>query len=305
MNTVHTLLAATSLSVLAACGGGGGGTGDGTVGGAFTPASGVVSGSVTKGPVNGARVSAYAISGGQMGAQVGTASTDANGNFSINIGSHAGALMLQASGGSYTDEATGAAMSMGVGDVMSAVMPGIVAGTTHAGVQVTPLTAMAQSMASHMAGGMTDDHITAANAAMGSYFSVADILHTPPMNPLVTGSSSGASQDARNYGMTLAAMSQYAKGQGMANSSAMITAMIDDASDGIMDGKRGSGPISMPTGGIGGGGMGGGMMSAAAGSGGLATAMSSFMGSALNRSGMHPEDMTELLQKLAHSDGHL
>lgn len=302
MNSVRTLLAAVSLSVLAACGGGG----DAAPGDAFAPASGVVSGSVTKGPVSGARVNAYAISGGQMGAQLGTASTDANGNFSIDIGSHAGPLMLQASGGSYTDEATGVAMNLGTGEMMSAAMPGSVAGTAQAGVQVTPLTAMAQAMASHMAGGMSDEHIRAANAAMGSYFSVTDILHTRPMNPLVAGSSSGASQDARNYGMTLAAMSQYAKSQGMANSSAMVAAMIDDASDGIMDGRRGSGPIAMPTGGMmGGGGMGGGMMSANAGSGGLAAAMSGFMGSAANRSGMHAEDMAELLQKLAHSDGHL
>ena len=41
---------------------------------------------------------------------------------------------------------------------------------------------------------------------------VTDILHNVPMNPLVSGSGNAANQDAINYGMTLAAMSQLAAG---------------------------------------------------------------------------------------------
>ncbi len=71
---------------------------------------------------------------------------------------------------------------------------------------------------------------------------VSDILHIQPMNPLVAGSGSAASQDAINYGMAMAAMSQYAKGQGMSASSAIVTAMMNDASDGMMDGRMGQRP---------------------------------------------------------------
>ena len=217
MKTIQLSLSTLILSVLTACGGGGTDSVD-------TSPQGSISGTVTKGPVSNAAVTAYGIGNGQMGSQIGTATTDANGNFTMTVAGHTGPVMLQVSGGRYIDEATGASMAMGAGDVMTAVMPNIDAGASYGGIQVTPVTAMAQAMANRMAGGMTDANIVAANAAMGRYFAVADILHTQPMNPLVTGSGATASQDARNYGMTLAAMSKYAQSQGMSSSSAMMTA---------------------------------------------------------------------------------
>ncbi|MEO8653297.1 MAG: hypothetical protein ABI409_04170, partial [Ramlibacter sp.] len=162
------------------------------------------------------------------------------------------------------------------------------------------LTAMAQAMAQRMAGGFTDANIAAANTAVGNYFMVGDILHTPPINPLVTGSATGASQAMLNYGMTLAAMSQYAKTVGMPSSSGIVTAMMNDAADGMMNGRSGSTQVSM-----GGGMMGGGMMQADAGRTGLATAMTDFMNSGLNRSGMAPISMTTLMQQLRTSSGQL
>lgn len=223
--------AALALLLTTACGGGGGGgTGDPGVG------TGSISGSVTKGPVANANVVAYAIAGGAMGAQLGSATTDASGNFTVTMGAHDGPVMLRVSGGSYRDEATGATMAMGAGDVMTAVMPAMPAGANVSGIQVTPLTSMAQARAQQMAGGMTAANIAAANAAMGNYFMVSDILHVHPMNPLVQGSGAGSGADARNYGMTLAAMSQYAKSLDMPLSSAMVALMVSDASDGVMDG---------------------------------------------------------------------
>ncbi len=298
MKTLRTLLAAIGLSLLTACGGGGN---DADGGDSGAPISGVISGSVTKGPVRDATVAAHGIEGGQMGAQLASARTDADGNFTLSIGTHAGPVMLQVSAGSYTDEATGASMAMSPGDVMTAALPGVAAGAAHHGIQVTPLTAMAQAMAHRMAGGLTDANITAANTAMGNYFSVADILHVRPMNPLVAGAGASAGDDARNYGMTLAAMSHYALSQNRVNSSSMVTAMMNDASDGVMDGKHGTDHISMPMHGM----MGGGRMAATAGTSGLATAMTDFMNSAANASGTTAAHMTELLHKLAHSDGHL
>lgn len=298
MKFMQVSLASVALSVLAGCGGGGD-SGNGT----GSPSSGVISGTVTKGPMSNASVVAYAINAGQLGAQIATATTDASGKFTIATGSYAGAVMLRASGGNYTDEATGMPMSMAPGDVMTAVMPSIAAGTASSNIQVTPVTAMAQAMASDMAGGMTDANIEAANSALGSYFSVADILHTQPMNPLVPGSGAGASQDMRNYGMTLAAVSQYAKGLNMANSSSMVTAMMDDAADGTMDGMHGANRISMPMqmGGM----MGGGTMAPTAGTSSLAAAMSGFMISPANASGVTPAEMASLVQKLGHSNGRI
>lgn len=285
MKMPRAVLIALTLSIITACGGGGGSTTQGSI-----------SGTVTKGPIGNSTVAAYAISNGQMGAQIASAMTDANGNFTMSTGSYTGAVMLQASGGTYTDEATGTVMNMAPGDVMTSVMPTVAADATISGIQITPVTAMAQTIAQHMTGGMTDANIAAANTAMGNYFTVSDILHTQPMNPLVTGSGTGASQDARNYGMVLAAISQYAQIKGMASSSSMVTALMNDASDGVMDGKAGSTAVQM-------GGMAGGTpLPTTAGTSDLSTAMNTFMISARNKSGI----MTAtLMSKLGGASGQM
>lgn len=261
---------------------------------------GAISGTVSKGPASGASVTAFSVSSGMMGAQLGTATSDALGHFTLSIGSHAGPVMLQMHGGAYTDEATGTSMTMQSGDVMTAVVPSVTAGSTVSGIQITPLTSMAQARAQNMAGGMTDANIAAANGAVGSYFAVADILHMAPMNPLETGSGATAAQDAKNYGICIAAMTQYAKTIGMTTSSSgIVTAMMKDASDGVMNGMMGSTAISM----AGMGGMMGGSMQSAAGTSGLATAMSQFIGSAMNKSGVQVSDMQALIDKLSSSGG--
>lgn len=283
------------LTMLLVAGCGGGGSSSDAPG----PGAGAVSGVVTKGPVGNATVTAYGVSGGQTGAQIGMATTDASGNFTMSIGAYGGPVMVQASGGSYRDEATGLSMGMAPGDVMTAMVPGVVAGASSNGVQVTPVTAMAQATALQMTGGMTAANMATANAAMGSYFLASDILHIQPMNPLTFGAGIGATQDARNYGMTLAAMSQYAKTANMQISSALVTAMMNDAADGMMDGRRGGNQISMSMGGM----LGTSMMSSNSATSGLATAMTGFLGSSANLSGLAPGDMAGLMQKLNSSNG--
>jgi hypothetical protein len=178
-------------------------------------------------------------------------------------------------------------------------MPTVASGANITGVMVTPVTALAQSRALGMAGGMTDANIASANTAMGSYFSVSDILHTQPMNPTVAGAGATASQDARNYGMAVAAMSAYAKTLNMPASSMLIGTMMKDASDGIMDGKNGMVQIAMSMGGM----NGSSMMVATAGTTGLVDAMISFMNSAANTSGLTVADMQALMQTLMGSGG--
>lgn len=294
-----SLLAVLAASVLlvSACGGGG----STALAGVGSGGTGFASGTVTKGPVSGATVTAYSIAGGVLGAMLGTTTTDTNGNFSMSFGSYSGAMVLQASGGSYKDEATGIVMSMAGGDVMTAAMPTVAAGSNVTGVQVTPITAMAHEFARNMPGGMTDANIANANAAMGNYFAAGDILHVQPMNPLIAGSGTGARTDARNYGMTLAAMSQYAKSLNLPSSSAVATAMMADAADGMMDGKRNGAQVSMGMGGT----MGSGTMPTTAGTSSLASAMTDFMNSAANVSGITATDMAQLMQRLNASTGKL
>lgn len=290
-STAFGYLVATGLALaLAACGGGGGSSGGGT-----TPpptVNGTVSGTAVKGPVNGGTMTAYALSSGAMGAKIASAATNADGTFSLSMGSYAGPVMLQMTGGTYTDEATGTTMPMLAGDVMTAVLPSMTAGQTVSGIQVTPLTAMAQTMAQRLSGGMTDANITAANTNVGKYFMVTDVLHNVPMNPLISGSGNAATQDQINYGMALAAMSHYAQTRGMSSSSAMVTAMMNDATDGVMDGMMSGSAVMM-----------GGMnmstsLPATAGTTGLATAMSAFVNSGQNHSGVAASTVQSLMNQL-------
>ena len=168
---------------------------------------------------------------------------------------------------------------------------------------ITPLTSMAQARAQAMSGGMTDANITSANTAVGNYFMMSNLLTTEPIDMTMTGSgtASGVTQDQMNHGAAIAAMSQSARRIGMTtSSSAFVTSMMNDASDGTMNGMMGSTQIQM-----GGGMMGGSMMGSHSGTSDLATDMTNFMGSAMNHSGLTSANMNALIQKLASSNGTL
>jgi hypothetical protein len=303
------VLAAAALLGLGGCGGGSGGSSGVTT--PPPPTQGTISGSAVKGPVSSATVTAYAISNGTMGAALGSAKTDAHGAFTIAVADYSGPMMLRMQGGTYTDEATGSPMNMLSADVLTCVVPTITvtSGSTMSGIQITPLTSMAYAWARNMAGGMTAANITTANAGVGTaYLGMGvDIVMTPPIDPLVAGSANGASVQSKNYGMLLAAMSQEAKDLGMTSSSAMMTAMIEDASDGIMDGMMAGVAIGMT--GMGGM-MGGGNMMTTAGTTTLATAMATFINNPMvNKSGVtsvaEMQDLMTQLNQLAASGGHL
>lgn len=293
----HAIASASLIlsALLTGCGGGGGSTQ--LIGSGGT---GIINGTATKGPISGATVTAYSLtSGGTMGAQIGSTMTDSNGNYSMTINAYSGPVMLKVTGGTYTDEASGTAMTMGVSDFMTTAIPTISSGTTISGIQVTPITSMAQSKAAQMAGGMIDANISAANISAGNYFNISDILHAHPMNPLSVNSGASASADAKNYGISLAAISQYAASNSISNTSSFVTAMMSDAADGMMDGKAGSTSIQMTMGGM----MGSGPMATNAGTIGLGTAMATFMNSTANKSGLTAADMSTLSQKLSSSSG--
>jgi len=281
----------------AGCGGGGGG-------GTSSSTTATLSGTAVKGPVIGGTVTAFGMNAnGTRGTQIGTAMTDAQGNFSMNMGNYSGAIMLQLMGGHYTDEATGQSMDMYQNTVMTALIPDMMAGETIGNIQITPVTSMAQAWAQNMTGGMTPANIARANSAIGQFFNIGDILSAYPMDPLVPGSATGANQDQRNYGMIIAAISQEAADLTMPYSSGMVTALMQDASDGKMDGMTGGSQMYM--GGMGGM-MGGIMMQATAGTSALASAMTEFINNpTVNRSGLTTTDMQTLINKLNTSNGTL
>lgn len=299
-------LGALSTTALVACGGGGGDSTSNT-----SATTGTISGTATKGPVGGATVRAFAINNGVKGGPLGSAQTDSSGNFTMKVDAYSGPIMLQLHGGSYTDEASGRRMNMLDADDMTCVVPSIsvTAGSATTGIQITPLTSMAHAWAERMADGMTSTNITMANMRVGAAYmgDGMDILWTHPIDPTVVGSANGASIDAKNYGMILAAMSQEAHQLGMTtSSSAMVTVMHNDAADGIMDGTMSGTPINMNgRGGM----MGGGHMMSTAGTDELAAAMATFINGPMNRSGVTSvAEMQTLMDQLHHlhnAGGHL
>lgn len=306
------LVYSLSLIQLYGCGGGGGNAVSEGVGGT-QDVSGTISGAAIKGPVADATVTAFSIkSDGTKGEQIGAGKTDAQGNFSLAVGDYSGPVMLQMTGGSYTDEATGVNMNMGHLDSLTCVISFMPAGFMMSGIQMTPLTSMAQNMAQFMAGGMTPANITTANTAIAKYFSIGNILFTTPMNPLVLNAGNGADQNMKNYGMAIAAMSEYAKMKGLDHSSNMVSAMMNDVADGHMDGMMGGTAITMgggmmngpmPGGMMDGTGQGGNMMSPDAGTSGLAAAMINFVQSPMNKSGVTVQEVKALIDKLNASNG--
>ena len=123
-STTFAFVMAIGLALTACGGGGGGGGGSGSVTPPPPPpVTGTVSGTAVKGPVNGGTMTAYALSNGAMGAKIASATTNADGTFSLAMGSYAGPVMLQMTGGTYTDEATGATMQLMAGDTMTALLP--------------------------------------------------------------------------------------------------------------------------------------------------------------------------------------
>jgi len=269
---------------------------------ATTGAEGIttISGTAVKGPVSGGMVTAYAVDNGARGRELASTTTDAQGNFTMKMSGYAGPMMLTMTGGTYQDEATGSMMNMATGDMMTAALPDVSSGATVSGVQMTPLTSMAQTMAGNMSGGMNMANINTANMAMSKYFMVGDVLYTTPMDPTTPNSGAGANQNMKNYGMAMAAMSESAKNLGMTSSSGMVTAMMNDASDGVMNGMMtGSNPVAMRGGMMGGASM----MQANTGTSGMASAMMAFMSSGMNRSGLTAADMQALIDQMNSSSG--
>lgn len=194
------LISAITALVIGGCGGGGGGGGGGS--------STTVSGVVFKGPVSGSTVAVYAIRNGAVDrtTPLGVFSpTPASGAYSINIGTYSGPVLVEALGGTYLDEATGAS-----GDIsgLAGGLQVFVADASGA-VSANP-TALTKMAANDIFLAATIDAATINrhNTEVGNLFGVSDIVGTVPVNA-AAATPAGASQAQIDYGLALAAVSKY------------------------------------------------------------------------------------------------
>lgn len=202
-------------SLLAACGGGGGG-GGATSSGTTTNAT-IVSGVASLGPINAATVCAYAISGGAKGTAIGKcATTDINGNYSLDLGTYSGPVLFETTGGTYIDEATGQTVSLAT--PLRSISTGVAGSSS---VAVTALTELAYQNANTAAGGLTGTNIQGAISNVQAHFGVSDIVNTMPVNALSV--PAGATAKQKSYALALATVSQYQSSAGTSTATTLQT----------------------------------------------------------------------------------
>ena len=200
------LFGLTSLSaaaLLVACGGGGSS--------APAVATTTISGSAVKGPVNGATVT---VKDASTGATLGSTTTGTGGTYSLSV-AFSGDVIVEVSGGTYTDEATGAATPLST--PMKVVLAA--GGGTVTGV-VTPLTTMAFNSAFPTGTKPTSAGFKTVATALATQFKLTGIDLATTV-PTVSGSL-----DA--YGKALVGISRYLKDNG-ATLGSLTTAALSNA----------------------------------------------------------------------------
>lgn len=212
-----------SILILISCGGGGDGS-------SFVPASGTgssLSGVASKGRISDGTVEVYAIAAnGQKGGLLGSTTTDSDGYYNLLI-DHQGPIMVEVTGGTYIDEATG--QSIALTETMRAALP---EATGSINVAVTPLTEVAVRIA-ESSGSMDSTKIKDANDLMSQLLG-DDIVTTFPTDCNDPTDFSAADASEKNYALLLAAISQMSESSGM-DIPAILDALEEDLADMEMD----------------------------------------------------------------------
>lgn len=194
-NLMYSGLILVALALFG-CGGGGGGSNDSV---ATTKLSGVAS----VAPINVGTVEVFKIENGvKVTPAIASDTTGADGAYSLSWPSYSGPVLVEVSGGSYTDPTTGNTSLLAA--PLRAVVPNA-SGTVTAAV--TPFTELAVQLAG---ANLTTAAIIKANGDVASMFNVDDIIKTQPLAPTANALAT-ATPAQRRYTLALAAFSQIVK----------------------------------------------------------------------------------------------
>ena len=191
--------AAATLAVVTLFGCGGGGNG---AGGSVT-----ISGVVAQGPVSGGDVKAYAIKDGQIDRSValgaGKTATDGSGAYTLTLApAPTGPMVVEVSGGTYTDEVsgtTGVTMKTPLRAAVSSVADG-------AKIAVTSLTHLAVEQVEGI-GVYTTVNIDDSNAQIARFFQISDLITSLPFDP-TKPAPADATNDQKKHAAALGVFSQ-------------------------------------------------------------------------------------------------
>ena len=225
------------------------------------PATTMISGAVVDAFVINSTVTAYPVSGaGVVGACIpatpattpatcATATTDSSGGYTVNLGSYSGAVMLQATGGSYTDTVTGQTVALPSGLALSVLLPSVAPGTTAVSAQITPMTTMAAQFALQQASQGTALATALQNAATsveGYFGGLGDLASTALLDLTQASCGAAASQASYDASLILAGISQLASQYNVTSAQLELAILQDVISDGMFDGTSGGVPIMVP-----------------------------------------------------------
>ena len=241
-----------------------------------------ISGIVSKGPVDNSIVKVYKLNtDASRGELLGSTTTAADGSYSLAI-QYNGAVEIAASGGSYSDEATGLQVTLQAGYEMKTYMASVSKQTKAA---VTALTTIAAAHAYANAGTNLSTAISDASTQVANQFGLsgADITKEQPTDLTVdSGLALGYTyRHAEKYGAVLAAFSQYAEDTAVSETEVplLIENMAEDFSDdGVMNNSASLHIITLQS------------QECATN---MNTYMNSFMTSTENQSGLTNTDLTQ------------
>lgn len=198
------------------------------------PTTSSVNGSVTKGPVAGATVLIYSMdaSGEASGEPVaGPVIADDSGAWSANVPDSASRpLLVEATGGSYTDEATGTVIQIGDRKLRSFLPAGASSSSISPASEV--VVRAARQFLSANSGATLEEGIESGIKTLRSALGIT-------FDPLtVTPDPNAADVEPRQYAAILGGLSTLANNQSPGTDPLdTVIALVDDASDGEVDGK--------------------------------------------------------------------
>jgi hypothetical protein len=212
--------------------------------------TGMLSGVVFKGPLAQAEVKAYPYDPRGTLVELDSVSTNDGGVFSLDLGDYVGPLLLEVSGGQYTEEAYDHVVSLDRRDFLRAIVPDYSPETTYP-VTVSPATTMAAELSDHLID--TNSLIQPADAAVeglsiiSNHFGNIDLLKTVPST--LSGQDCYSLNESVRYALYIAGFSQLSKSISLSaglqpgvvvTAMRLVMAVVDDLQDGVANGLRGA-----------------------------------------------------------------
>ncbi|MDH5721478.1 MAG: hypothetical protein OEZ13_12805 [Spirochaetia bacterium] len=235
-----------------------------------------VSGTAIKGPVSSGIVTIYSLqTDGSLGAEIDSAITDENGDFSFNYNEdYKNPVAVILTGGAFKDEATWNQVSFDVGENLRTYLPSLSEGQS---ISITALTEIAVSCALKkvQSGFTVNNALNHAYNDTAEKFGLSNITMIPE-NPF-NGNLDSNRQSTR-YALIQAGFSEYARLNGAHDAISVTKALSEDNEDCDFDGLNNGAAISFEGTGV--------SLSSDAYSNGIRNAINSYLSSGNNTTGV-------------------